>query len=149
MGKVSGTARADIDKPLDDVWAIVQDVDRWPEWQGTLGALRSLEHDADGRTTLCEMKLDAKVTTIRMKLRCGYAPPARMSFERESGDLSALDGSWRLEDLGDGRTRATYELEVNPGGVLNLLLNDATTARLRATLVDVRPGELKARAESA
>jgi len=147
MARVSGSASADVDAPIEAVWAIVQNVDRWPEWQGTLGALRALEHDPEGRATACEMQLDAKVTQIKMKLRCEYQPLTRMSFQRESGDLASLVGSWQLEDLGDGRTRAIYELEVNPGGVLNFLLNDATTKRLRESLVDVRPAELKTRAE--
>ncbi len=82
-----------------------------------------------------------------MKLECAYAPPTRMTFERTSGDLSALSGSWTLEDLGAGRTGATYQLDVNPGGVLNFLLNEERLGKLRELLVDVRPGELKARAE--
>jgi len=147
MAKLSGSASADIEAPIDAVWAIVQDVDRWPEWQGTLGALRALDHDREQRATVCQIQLDAKVKQIAMKLRCDYQPPTRMSFQRQSGDLDSLAGSWQLEDLGDGRTRATYELVVNPGRILNFLLNDATTQRLRQTLVDVRPGELKARAE--
>lgn len=147
MARVSGSASADIDAPIDAVWAIVQDVERWPQWQGTLGALRALEHDGEGRATVCEMQMDAGITQIKMKLGCGYEPPTRMSFQRLSGDLSSLAGSWQLEGLGDGRTRATYELEVSPGGVLNFLLNEATKTRLRKSLVDVRPAELKGRAE--
>ena len=59
-----------------------------------------------------------------------------MSFERVSGDLSALSGSWTLADLGDGRTGATYQLDVNPGGVLNFLLNEERIGKLRELLVD-------------
>ena len=71
-----------------------------------------------------------------------------MSFERVSGDLSALSGSWTLADLGDGRTSATYQLDVNPGGVLNFFLNEERIGKLREKLVDSRPPELKARAEA-
>jgi carbon monoxide dehydrogenase subunit G len=149
MAKLSDSARAEIDAPLDAVWAIVQDVARWPEWQATLGALDILEVDVEGRTVLCAVEFDARVTKIKMKLECSYAPPTRMSFERMSGDLSALSGSWTLEDLGGGRTSATYQLDVNPGGVLNLLLNAERIGQLRETLVDARPPELKARAEGA
>ncbi len=148
MAKLSDSASTDIDAPIDAVWQIVQDVSRWPEWQATLGSLDILERNGDGQATLCAMELDAKVTKIRMKLACTYAPPSLQSFERVSGDLSALSGSWRLEDLGDGRTRATYQLDVNPGGVLNFFLNEERIGKLRASLVDVRPGELKARAEA-
>lgn len=148
MAKLSDSASTDIDAPIDAVWAIVQDVAGWPEWQATLGALDILEADGDGRAELCAVEFDAKVTKIKMKLACSYSAPTRMSFARVSGDLSDLSGSWRLEELGDGRTKATYQLDVNPGGVLNFFLNEERIGKLRETLVDVRPGELKARAEA-
>lgn len=148
MAKLSDSASTEIDAPIESVWAIVQDVARWPEWQATLGSLDILEQDGDGRAARCAIELDAKAKKIRLKLGCSYAPPAQMSFRRESGDLSALSGSWRLEDLGDGRTRATYALDVDPGGVLSFFLTDERVAKLREALVDVRPGELKARAEA-
>jgi ribosome-associated toxin RatA of RatAB toxin-antitoxin module len=147
MAKLSDSASTDIEAPIDAVWAIVADVAKWPEWQGTIGSLDVLEQDADGRASLCAVAFDAKIAQIKMKLECSYSAPTQMSFERTSGDLSALSGSWTLADLGDGRTNATYQLDVNPGGVLNFLLNDERIGKLRATLVDVRPGELKARAE--
>lgn len=149
MAKLSDSASTEIEAPIESVWAIVQDVAAWPEWQATLGSLDILETDADGRATLCAVEFDATVTKIKMRLECSYAVPTRMSFERVKGDLSALSGSWTLEDLGGGRTGATYQLDVNPGGVLNFLLNEERLGKLRELLVDVRPGELKARAEGA
>lgn len=149
MAKLSDSASTDIDAPIDAVWAIVADVASWPEWQATIGSLDILEDDGGGRVSRCAVEFDAKLTQIKMKLECAYAAPTRMTFERTSGDLAALSGSWTLADLGDGRTQATYQLDVNPGGVLNFLLNEERIGKLRATLVDVRPGELKARAEAA
>jgi ribosome-associated toxin RatA of RatAB toxin-antitoxin module len=149
MAKLSDSASTDIDAPIDAVWSIVEDVAGWPGWQATLGSLDILERDGDDRASLCAVEFDAKVTKIKMKLACSYTTPAQMAFERVSGDLSALSGSWRLEDLGGGRTKATYQLDVNPGGVLNFFLNEERIGKLRETLVDVRPGELKARAEGA
>jgi uncharacterized membrane protein len=149
MAKLSDSARTEIEAPIESVWAIVQDVAAWPEWQATLGSLDILDTDDDGRATHCAVEFDAKVTKIKMRLRCSYAAPTRMSFERVSGDLSALSGSWALEDLGGDRTAATYQLDVNPGGVLNFLLNAERIGKLRETLVDARPPELKARAEGA
>ena len=148
MAKLSDSASTDIDAPIDAVWPIVQDVAGWPAWQGTLGALDILESDGHGRASVCAVEFDAKVTKIKMKLSCAYSAPSRMTFARVSGDLSDLSGSWALHDLGDGRTQATYQLDVNPGRVLNFLLNAERIGKLRETLVDVRPGELKARAEA-
>ncbi len=149
MAKLSDSASTDIAAPLDAVWSIVQDVADWPAWQAALGSLEILEQDGDGRVSLCAVEFDAKVTKIKMKLGCSYAAPTRISFERVSGDLSSLSGSWQLDDLGDGQTKATYQLDVNPGRILNLLLDEERVGKLRETLVDVRPGELKARAEAA
>jgi len=149
MANISGKASTEIDAPRDAVWAVVQDVERWAEWQDTLGQVSATAHDGEDRVSECEVQIDAKVTKISMKLECSYEPPARMTFVRTSGDLSALEGFWALEDLGDGRTRASYELEVNPGGVIGFLLNEERTEKLRALLVDARPAELKARVESA
>ncbi len=148
MAKLSDSASTDIDAPIGAVWQIVQDVAGWPEWQATLGALDILESDGDGRAVQCAVEFDAKVTKIKMKLSCSYSVPTRMSFERVSGDLSDLFGSWQLEDVGGERTKATYQLDVTPGGVLNFFLNQERIGKLRETLVDVRPGELKARAET-
>ena len=99
----------------------------------------------EGRVSECKAKFDAKITQISMTLACSYAPTTRMTFTRTSGDLSSLEGSWQLDDLGDNRTRATYTLDVDPGGVIGFLLNDERKEKLRALLVDARPNELKAR----
>jgi ribosome-associated toxin RatA of RatAB toxin-antitoxin module len=149
MANIKGSASTEIEAPLDAVWAVVEDVEHWAEWQGTLGEVTVTRRDAEDRVSECKVKIDAKITQISMKLECSYAPQTRMTFERVSGDLSSLVGSWLLEDLGDGRTRATYELEVDPGAVIGFLLNDERKEKLRATLVDARPAELKARVEGA
>ena len=80
MAKLSDSASTEIDAPIDAVWAIVADVATWPQWQATLGALEILETDADERVTLCAVEFDARVTKIKMKLRCSYEAPARTSL---------------------------------------------------------------------
>jgi uncharacterized protein YndB with AHSA1/START domain len=56
MGHLGGSASVEIDAPLEDVWAVVQDVLAAPEWQGGLDKMTSLERDADGRPTLVEIE---------------------------------------------------------------------------------------------
>jgi len=144
---IAGRASADIEAPIDAVWTVVQDVEQWAEWQSTLGHVDTLARDADERVSRCEVQIDAKIQKIRLELAVSYDAPSRLSWRREGGDLKHMDGSWQLEDLGDGRTRATYALEVDPGGVLNLFINSNVEQKLRGTLVDARPAELKARVE--
>jgi len=144
---IAGRASADIEAPIDAVWPVVQDVEQWADWQSTLGHVDTLARDADERVSRCEVQIDAKIQKIRLELAVSYDAPSRVSWRREGGDLKHMDGSWQLEDLGDGRTRATYALEVDPGGVLNLFINSNVEQKLRGTLVDARPAELKARVE--
>jgi ribosome-associated toxin RatA of RatAB toxin-antitoxin module len=148
VGKIAGSASADIEAPLGGVWAIVADVEAWPEWQETLSAVDVEERDGEGRASLCEVVFDAKIQTIRTVQRLRYEPLQSLAFAQESGSLKSLEGSWRLEDLGGERTRATYELEAEPGGFLNMLIKGAVEERLREVLVERLPGELKARAET-
>jgi carbon monoxide dehydrogenase subunit G len=147
MGRMGGTASAEIDAPLDVVWAVVEDVLTAPDWQGGLEAIAALEHDGEGRPTLVESVSDIKVRQVKTQVRFSYEPPTRLSWVQEKGDLKSVEGSWMLEDLGDGRTRATYSLEGDPGRVLGMLIRGPVEAAARAVLVSARPGELKARVE--
>jgi hypothetical protein len=80
-------------------------------------------------------------------VRFSYAPPTRLTWVQEKGDLKSVEGSWTLEDLGDGRTRATYTLDSDPGRVLGMLLRGPVETTVTGMLVNNRPGELKARVE--
>ena len=74
-----------------------------------------------------------------------------MTWWRESGDLKSLRGSWRFEELGDGRTRATHALEIELNRGLSMLVKALQgPARRRArSLLANRPLEgLKDRAEA-
>ena len=148
MARIGGSASTEIDAPLDEVWAVVEDVAIAPDWQGGLNTMRPLEHDADGRPTLCETESDAKVRTVTSKVRFAYEAPTRLTWRQEKGDLKSLDGSWTLEDLGGGRTRATYELDGDPGRMLGMLVRGPVEGKIREVLVDARPGELKAYVEA-
>jgi len=147
MAHMGGSASAEIDAPIADVWAVVEDVSIAPDWQGGLVALTPLERDAEGRPTLVESESDVKVRRVKTRVRFSYEPPARLAWTQEKGDLKSVEGSWVLEDLGDGRTKATYTLDSDPGRVLGMLLRGPVESAVMAMLVNARPGELKAYVE--
>ena len=147
MARMGGSASEEIDAPIADVWAVVEDVLTAPDWQSGVVAMEALEKDAEGRATLVEVENDAKVRRVKSKVRFRYEPPTRLSWNQEKGDLKSVEGSWELEDLGNGRTRATYTLDADPGRVLGMLIRGPVEGVLRGQLVDGRPGELKARVE--
>jgi len=147
MGHMGGSASAEIDAPLERVWEEVEDVLAAPEWQGGLVAVTALERDGEGRPTLVESESDIKVRHVKTKVRFAYQAPTRLTWRQEKGDLKSVEGSWTLEDLGQGRTRAIYELDADPGRVLGMVIRGPVESAARAMLVNARPGELKARVE--
>jgi carbon monoxide dehydrogenase subunit G len=143
MGNLTGSSTAEINAPLDQVWALVEDVEKAPEWQGGLKEVHALERDAAGHATLCESHSDGKVRTIKSNVRFVYSGPTRLSWTQEKGDLKSVDGSWQLDDLGDGRTRATYSLDVDLGRMLGMVIRGPLVDVLRGMLINARADELK------
>jgi carbon monoxide dehydrogenase subunit G len=147
MAHMGGTAEAEIDAPIEQVWALVEDVLIAPEWQGGLVSVTALERDSERRPTLVESVSDIKVRQVKTEVRFSYDAPTRLSWTQEKGDLKSVEGSWQLEDLGEGRTRAIYTLDADPGRVLGMLIRGPVESAARAMLVNARPGELKKRIE--
>ena len=148
MAMMGGSSTAEVDAPLEQVRAFVQDVERAPRWQGGLKAMRALERDDDGRAVLCQAEADARVRTIKSTVRFTYDGPAALSWRQEQGDLKSAVGRWELVDLGGNRTRATYWLEVDLGRVLGLVIRGPLVDLLRSMMVGARAGELKRAVES-
>jgi ribosome-associated toxin RatA of RatAB toxin-antitoxin module len=148
MAPLTGTSTEEIEAPLEQVWELVADVERAPEWQGGLNAMDALERDPEGRATLCESETDAKVRAIKTIVRFSYQPPTRLSWTQEKGDLKSVNGSWDLEDLGSDRTRATFRIEADLGRMLGMLIRGPLVDLLRHMLAGARAGELKKAIES-
>ena len=147
MADLSGSSTAEIHAPIDEVWALVEDVEAAPEWQGGLNGVRALDRDADGRATRCEAETDARVRTIKSIVRFTYDGPGALSWTQEKGELKSVEGSWKLEGLGGERTRATYTIAVEFGGRLALLIRGPVVDLLRQMLAGARAGELKREVE--
>jgi len=143
MSIVSGSASTEIEAPLDAVYAAAADVEGSPRWQPEIKVAECVERDGEGNQVLVHMETDAKVRTLGSDIRFSYDGPSRISWVQEDGDLKAVEGSWELEDLGEGRTRVTYWLEVDLGRKLGLLIRGPLVGVLRGQLVDSMPEKLK------
>jgi ribosome-associated toxin RatA of RatAB toxin-antitoxin module len=145
MGQLGGEASADIDAPIEQVWDVVVDVASAPEWQEGFEAVEVVERDGDGRPLVANTESDAGVRTLKTRVRFTYEAPTLVEWRQEKGDLKSMVGAWELEDLGGGRTRATYRLDVDPGRMLGMLIRGPVETRLRDMLIGERPAELAAR----
>jgi uncharacterized membrane protein len=145
---ITGDRSVEIDAPIARCFDIAADIDHAPKWQGSLKDVEVLSKDADGRAEVVETQSDAKVKTVKARLRFSYTEPTRIEWVQEKGDTKSLRGWWDLEDLGGDRTRATYALEVDPGRMLGMLLRGPAESAVRDFLLGGAAAGLKSEAES-
>jgi uncharacterized membrane protein len=148
MGLIEGEKTVEIDAPIERCFEIAADIENAPDWQGSLQDVEVLERDDERRAELVETKSDAKVKSVRALLRFSYTPPTEVRWTQEKGDTKSLEGWWRLEDLGEGRTRASYGLSADPGRMLGMLLRGPAEAKVRDFLLGGAADGLKQKAES-
>jgi uncharacterized membrane protein len=145
---ITGDRSVEIDAPIARCFDIAADIEHAPTWQGSLKDVEVLSKDADGRAEVVETQSDAKVKTVKARLRFSYTEPTRIEWVQEKGDTKSLRGWWDLEDLGGDRTRATYALEVDPGRMLGMLLRGPAESAVRDFLLGGAAAGLKSEAES-
>ena len=92
---------------------------------------------------LVATETDAKVRSLKSTLRFSYDPPHGLSWRQEEGDLKSVEGSWSFEEEGEGRTRATYEMTVDLGRMLGMVIRGPLVGVLRGQLVESMPDKLK------
>jgi uncharacterized membrane protein len=145
---ITGDRSVEIDAPIERCFDIAADIEGAPRWQGSLKDVEVLSKDGDGRAEVVETASDAKVKTVKSRLRFSYEAPTRIDWVQEKGETKSLRGWWDLEDLGGGRTRATYALEVDPGRMLGMLLRGPVEASVRDFLLGGAAEGLKREAEA-
>ncbi len=148
MGRIEGEASETIQAPIARVFAVAADVEGSPRWQPQIKSAKCVERDAGGNQVLVDTVTDGKVRDLHSRLRFGYDEPGSITWAQEDGDLSEVEGSWALEDLGGGGVRATYTLSVDLGRMLGMVVRGPVVDLLRKQMVDTMPGKLKAYVEN-
>lgn len=139
---IKGSASTVIEAPIEEVYAVAADIENSPRWQPEIKRAETVERDGDEQV-LVEMETDAKVRTLKSTLRFSYDPPNGLTWRQEEGDLKSVDGSWSFEEEGEGRTKATYEMTVDLGRMLGMVIRGPLVGVLRGQLVESMPDKLK------
>ncbi|MBW3607011.1 MAG: SRPBCC family protein [Actinobacteria bacterium] len=131
---------ADIDAPPQACFDALTDFERLPEWQGAVRDVEVLERDARGRGSIVEYVIDARVKTVRYRLRQVYDEPGRLASEYLGGDFRDFCGEWRFEPLDGGRrTRVELDLQIDPGRFVPRVVRKAISeAVMRRALIDLK-----------
>ena len=132
-----------INTPVEKVFAVIKDYERYPEFLPEVKSTRISNRQGDEVDVHYEVDVLKK---IRYTLRLKEEPPSRISWTFVEGELMRDNrGNWLLEDLGGGKTRATYNIEMKlgplvPKSIVNVLVDSSLPKMLEA---------FKKRAESA
>lgn len=98
-----------IDAPIDRVYDVIVDYERYPEFVPGIRSCRVLPGGPEKRV---EYELDLGIKRIKYVLRHLEDRPRKVTWSLVSGDLMKVsNGSWELHAEGD-RTRAHYSVEV-------------------------------------
>jgi uncharacterized membrane protein len=128
MGRKHVEQQITIDAPPQACFDALTDYETFADWQEAVKSCEVLSRDDHGRGREVELAVDAKVKTVHYRLRYEYEEPHRIGWDYLEGDVKEIDGEYIFEDLGDGRTLATYSLAIDPGvwvpGPLQRLLSE-------------------------
>lgn len=122
------------------VWRVMLDCERSPRFVRGLESCRIVERDPAGRWDVREHRIAwlAIMPRVRSVFRSRYETHRTISFHRLDGDLTVLEGFWRLEPAGSG-TRLFYEARVGIAApVPDFLVRSAIESDLPRTLEALR-----------
>ena len=101
--------------PAQACFDALTDFERLPEWQGAVKDVKVLERDEQGRGAVVEYAVDAKLKTVRYRLRQRYDEPHVLGSEYIDGDFRDFCGEWRFTERPDGTTEVELDLDIDPG----------------------------------
>jgi ribosome-associated toxin RatA of RatAB toxin-antitoxin module len=115
MPDYTGSASAIVQAPATDVYALMLDYERLPDWMRSVSAAHAVARDEDGRATEVAYEVDVRVATVHYTLRHTYEPPKRISSVYVEGDFRDCTGQWTFREMADHTTEVCFELRIDPG----------------------------------
>lgn len=134
----------EIDAPIETCFEAITDYESFPRWQDAVDSVEVLSLTEDGIGQDVRLFIDAKIRKIDYVLRYSYDRPTGIHWDFVEGNgMRDCDGAYTLEQLGSGRTRATYKLGADP----ELPVPGMILRRTHKQLVKRSVEDLKAEAE--
>jgi ribosome-associated toxin RatA of RatAB toxin-antitoxin module len=127
-------------------FAVVSDVEHYPEWVADVKEVQVLERDEQGRALVVSYRAGAFGRSARYVLVYDYSgAPHELSWTQREGDLtSRLDGRYRFSATNDGATEVSYELDVE----LKVPIPGFVRRRAEGHILHAAVRDLKSRVES-
>ncbi len=115
MPVYSATRQVDVPASAAACFDVLTDYEHMPAWQTRVVECRVLARDEDGFATEVEYAIDAKLRTVRYRLRHLYRAPEWIGSEYLGGDLKRFEGEYAFREHGAGTTLVEFRLSIDPG----------------------------------
>jgi uncharacterized protein YndB with AHSA1/START domain len=133
--------------PPERCYAVVTDIERYPEWAADIKLVTVERRDVEGRPLVCTFRAAAFGRSTSYTLEYDYSDaPHVLAWRQTRGDITTkLDGRYVFEAAVGGGTDVTYHLEVE----LRVPIPGFIKLRAASRIMSTALRELKARVESA
>jgi ribosome-associated toxin RatA of RatAB toxin-antitoxin module len=132
MTAYQATRTVEIAAPVRACYEALLDYERLPEWQSRVKSCEVLTRDDQGRGRDVEYVVDAKVKTVRYRLRHDYDDGRRIGSQYLEGDFRSFSGEYTFEDQASS-CLVTLRLAIDPGlrlpGPIQRMVNEAVMGR--------------------
>jgi ribosome-associated toxin RatA of RatAB toxin-antitoxin module len=140
------TERMVVGATPEQCFAIVSDVERYPDWAADIKQVEVAKRDDSGQALEVTFRAAAFGRSTSYTLEYDYSgAPRTISWRQVRGDLTMkLDGAYTFDDAGEGRTQVTYVLEVE----LKVPLPGFIKRRAQSRIMHTALEDLRSRVES-
>ncbi len=140
------TEHATVAAPPERCYAVVTDIEHYPEWAADIKQVTIDRRDDQGRPLLCSFRAAAFGRSTSYTLEYDYSDaPHVLAWRQTKGDITTkLDGRYVFEPAVGGGTDITYHLEVE----LRVPIPGFIKLRAASRIMSTALRELKSRAES-
>ena len=140
------TEHTTVSAPPERCYAVVTDIERYPEWAADIKQVTVERRDRDGRPLVCTFRAAAFGRSTSYTLEYDYSgAPHVLAWRQTRGDITTkLDGRYVFEPAVGGGTEVTYHLEVE----LRVPIPGFIKLRAASRIMSTALRELKVRAES-
>jgi uncharacterized membrane protein len=141
----TATEMITIEAPLERVWDIAVDLDKYPEWARDIKAVTIHRTDEIGRPAEVEFRTSALGRSTHYTLAYDYSDaPRQLGWTMLKGDIQrSIDGAFVFEEIADDATRVRYDLAIDLVVPLPGFVKRRAEVRILNTV-----RELKVRAET-
>ena len=139
------TERTSVAASPEECFAVVADIERYPEWAADIKDVTVHERDGQGRPTSVTFRAAAFGRSTSYTLAYDYSDaPHSVRWELTKGDITTkLDGSYAFDPSEGGGTDISYHLEVE----LRVPIPGFIKMRAQSRIMSTALRDLKARVE--